>query len=651
MSHHAGFFESPMNDEEEMTPSEAQHEVPLQFDEYDTLTDRLDRMMTKITEFGEKNQEKVEQNSAKVDRKLEELSSIIATMSPKSPTSRGVTPEYPSNEATFGSSDRSQCTPLSSDDSGSRDHNRTSTPYPQSMRPPNMRMSYDLTSPGDMGSLQRTPETQHQRYNPNGQDLIPEAPLPFLENPRNVTFQIEKTTWSPTKTGGLINDQKVEKPAGETMNESPTHLNIQAPRSPWKKPTHMALGEIEQTNTPSSQQQHHHEVWKKPTHMALGEFDQVSVPLSQQHQDHEATNTPLHVDTGSKSPEAPEKEVHDKHAYHGRPLPWKLTFGSDLTADVNEYLNHFAMYSRAAEWNERVRIASFLCTLKGRAAQIVNRLPEHAGWDRIIKTLRTEWEPEERRRVLRENFPMTKRNRKETAEEFLVRLTQTANRAFTGYTENLLDEIVRTAFIKGQNDTVQNSLAVAHDADVNALLAMVIRLESMQAEKVRRTPIAVHRVVSTHSSDADDEQSAAVHLAETSRYNPPETSRYFPTNTDERYQPNPLAPPIIAPEVQEWVELALAATVTEGDGSYEEVAVYRVLQATATAKYEKTPGRACFFCKKGGHMWTKCFRLRDILVENGMRKPDDRRQRDDRRPRDERPHPPTSPPKEQASEN
>ena len=69
-----------------------------------------------------------------------------------------------------------------------------------------------------------------------------------------------------------------------------------------------------------------------------------------------------------------------------------------------------------------------------------------------------------------------------------------------------------------------------------------------------------------------------------------------------------------------WVNHALESVVHDDNGEFEEEAVMLVLQATATKKDSKSGSAGpCYFCKLKGHSWRKCFKLRNILRENGMK--------------------------------
>ena len=254
-----------------------------------------------------------------------------------------------------------------------------------------------------------------------------------------------------------------------------------------------------------------------------------------------------------------------------RLLPWKQTFGTDLAADVFEYVHQFEVYSVAASWDEDVQVASFQSTLKGRAAQIVRSLLTKCDWKTVVKTLQAAWEPEERRKVLRENFTTARRNKKESAEEFLVRITQTASRTFIDYPDKLRSEMVRTAFVRGQTESIQKSLASSLTADVNDLLAIIIRLESVRPVEVARTTVSRAQLTATTTDDDDETY---------------EVRKAYTVEAETDHEES-LKPKAITADAKDWVQIALAATPTEGDGSYDEPAIYRVLQATAVVREDR----------------------------------------------------------------
>ena len=150
-----------------------------------------------------------------------------------------------------------------------------------------------------------------------------------------------------------------------------------------------------------------------------------------------------------------------------RPLVWHHTFGKKDSDDIDGYNYRFERYANGCQWDDPVKGPSFLSTLEGRAACVVRDLPTNANWSGTVRFLRERWEPEQRRRTLRENFTFTTRKSSETAEEFLLRLTSLALRAFGHYPADLRNEMVLNTYLSGQPDYIKNKLVATQYTNVD----------------------------------------------------------------------------------------------------------------------------------------------------------------------------------------
>lgn len=260
------------------------------------------------------------------------------------------------------------------------------------------------------------------------------------------------------------------------------------------------------------------------------------------------------------------------YAKQSHPLAWRHIFGTNPDEDIGEYMQRFELYANGCAWSEDVKVASLVSTLKGRAMQLIRDLPAKPKWTELRDCLLTKWESTERLRVLRETFPQNERTRKETAQDYLQRLISLASRAFAH-----------------------------HPAD-------------LRTESVLATKRAGVRVTDTYEMNDS--------FGEVLQTNIDRPERSVPeTITDEEI----LGSVAITSDAIDWVRTAISLTNTDDDGTYEEHELYHVLLTSAVAKGDtQTPRGQCFFCKKPGHRWMRCFRLREILTKNGMKPMSDR---------------------------
>ena len=106
---------------------------------------------------------------------------------------------------------------------------------------------------------------------------------------------------------------------------------------------------------------------------------------------------------------------------------------------------------------------------------------------------------------------------------------------------------------------------------------------------------------------------------ETQQYAAPNPTR--PVEEDEAV--DIWVPNTVKPDVRDWIRVALTTLDTEEDGHYNEDEVVNALQVAKMTRNTTQSRGVCFFCKKPGHRFNKCFRLRDILVKNGMKPRED----------------------------
>ena len=68
-----------------------------------------------------------------------------------------------------------------------------------------------------------------------------------------------------------------------------------------------------------------------------------------------------------------------------------------------------------------------------------------------------------------------------------------------------------------------------------------------------------------------------------------------------------------------WLNDALEMVDQNEEGAFCESEIMLILQASITdADAKKRDAGPCYFCKRKGHSWRKCYKLRNILKQNGM---------------------------------
>lgn len=288
----------------------------------------------------------------------------------------------------------------------------------------------------------------------------------------------------------------------------------------------------------------------------------------------------------------------------GRPVPWRKTFGSAEDADIEEYLSQFEAYGKACQWDDATATASLLSTLEGRAIYIVRELPAGTKFDEITQRLRTEWDTPGRKRALRIVFDHRARTDKETPEQYLRELQKLAIRAYGHYSRELREEQLLKRFTEGQSNDVRRAIATHSFDSVSDALIAVIQYEAIPASRghrdddKRRNSPPTRRPWNRRAEVQDhDGQRDTIYDDE-------------PERDEGEHIDNPLG------GGDAWAYDALAMVDADEDGRFDESMMYTVLKVTArTAKFT---GK-CYYCKREGHGWTRCFKLRDLLVKNGMK--------------------------------
>jgi len=274
-----------------------------------------------------------------------------------------------------------------------------------------------------------------------------------------------------------------------------------------------------------------------------------------------------------------------------RAFNWRETFGENSEANVREYIRRFEMHAATKNWTDLAKTSSFLSTLEGRARFITRDVTPQYSWRDVRQLLEEEWEPPNQAEILREKLSLRHRTTKETPEQYLRAIQDLAVRGYGDYPAEMIKDIVFRQFKLGQPDYIMDAIYMVEFRDVNHALNYVQKLESRPVR--RKVHTAAARVETPDTYDTGYDAS--------------------PVSDDDG------GPVVIGKEAILWVRRAFAYTETDDDGYYDEEELYGLLRTTAAIVDNHTPQNICFFCRKPGHRWMKCYRLKDQLVRNGMR--------------------------------
>ena len=229
---------------------------------------------------------------------------------------------------------------------------------------------------------------------------------------------------------------------------------------------------------------------------------------------------------------------------------------------------------------------------------------------------------------MQDSFNNLVREKRESAEKFHERLNSVAVRAYGHFSEHARRDLVLSQFLSGQPTAIADKLCALNFDDIEAALTAVIKSENYLAKGDRGRARGVRRA----EYDDDSANTPTVQQVRETPPVAPQPPTYLPADqstpntTDEigiliagldKYQ--------VPPESREWLSTVFAGLESDADGYYDEDLTYAVLRTMAQTRGERPapPGQksTCFFCKRPGHRWASCYKLKDILVQNGMRPP------------------------------
>jgi len=232
-------------------------------------------------------------------------------------------------------------------------------------------------------------------------------------------------------------------------------------------------------------------------------------------------------------------------------------------------------------------------------------MPNDVSYVDVVRRLRETWETPGRRDVVKDMLRNRARTTKESAEEYLQVLKTLARRGYPTYPEEIRDEMVLQAFRKGQPQYIQDAMFPLNCSNLSKALAAVLRIEMYKSNSNTRRHARVAQINESWETAGFDQDPT------------------FTAGVKEVTMDSDVTDGM-------WIENAFAMAECDDEGRYETEEIYGILRIAAVANDKLSAQGICYFCKKPGHRWNKCFRLRDILVKNGMR--DDRAGNRSRRP-------------------
>jgi len=227
-----------------------------------------------------------------------------------------------------------------------------------------------------------------------------------------------------------------------------------------------------------------------------------------------------------------------------------------------------------------------------------------SGYKDIVAVVKQRFMPLATSMWLACDFSKTVRQKDESARDYLDRLQAMGAQAFADYDKVNRDKRILEQFVNGQDPRIKMMLA---GCDVSTLHGALQRVSQME-EAIRSsggqdpnsfTPygynkkarkVALNKGKPKHVRECDESDS---------------------TSSQEDIE-----------DSARWLDNALDIVEHDEEGMFQESDVYLVLQA-ATPSPKSKRGRGvngpCFYCKRAGHGWRTCYKLRNVLRENGMK--------------------------------
>ena len=295
--------------------------------------------------------------------------------------------------------------------------------------------------------------------------------------------------------------------------------------------------------------------------------------------------------------------AHNASVVVVQPTPWRSTYGGEKKDDINTFLNQFDCYVELQNMDDRAAVKTLIVSLRDDAARTALNLPRDSTFAEVKDALRERFDNVTTPMSSSLKFKNALRKKDESARAFADRLRKIARKAFPLYEEVATELRVLEQFQDGQMQHVKEMLAHHEFRTMNECILAVTRYE----DKARG--YGLHRNVDTPRHDPDRAQGAR-------RADDSYENTWYADATKTHVPPEDDLNVLIRRMCDKWVDPALAEVTFDENGMFNDEEIFSILQTNVDPS---TPASSCFFCKKRGHGWRKCFRLRNILQANGMK--------------------------------
>ena len=277
---------------------------------------------------------------------------------------------------------------------------------------------------------------------------------------------------------------------------------------------------------------------------------------------------------------------------------WRGTFTGDQGEDLQAYIAQLEYYATSYGLTERSVASILLSSLRGKAAMLCCQVKRDATYDDIVELLKQRFAPLATPMHLACEFKNAKRQKDEDVRDFLDRLKTLATKAFPGHPKRVVDERLLEQFIDGQDPRIKWMTAGYDLPNIDVALKKIVQVE----ESFKSTGISDPASFSPYGYN---KRSRMVDVT-------PPIQKGEDTSDDN----------LLETDNVRWLMDALNDISCDEIGHFEETEVFTILQSstdrpnTARGKGNNGP---CYFCKREGHGWRRCYRLRNLLRKNGMK--------------------------------
>ena len=300
-----------------------------------------------------------------------------------------------------------------------------------------------------------------------------------------------------------------------------------------------------------------------------------------------------------------QQQIHTAQMYPPFMRPhrphWNATFAGEANENLDAFIAQFEHYATIYNIEDAEMSALFVGSLRGRAANISSQIKPGAPYREIIDLVRQRFAPGSASSWLAGDFSKQMRRKDETPRDYLERLSNLAVQSFPKYNKESLDDRVLEQFLNGQDPRIKLILA---GSDVNNLDAAIKKI--MQVEDALRSSGA--QEAGMFSPYGYAKKARAVSTEDTSQRTQPSVTE----DSDD-------APYAFPPLNIRWIDHALEVVQLDDNGRFDEDDVMLVLEATVRENSREKGRGICYFCQRKGHAWRKCYQLKSILIQNGMK--------------------------------